>query len=147
MVDSYPLAASLTLFANILQNPRDPQALSDIELMKSVTTFLSGFFDDKTFPESDFVVKVFLEVNRRAAQHVEKARMQGTQVLKRARSETIPIPSGSVENSELINPATPATPASVLQVCGDSSSVCGQLSNHALEQCKPTPFSISYSVH
>lgn len=85
MVDYYPLTASLTLFANILQNPLDPQALEDITLMKSVTDFLSNFFDDKDSLESSIVIKTFLEVNQLAAQHVEKMRKQGSQPPKRSR--------------------------------------------------------------
>lgn len=121
MVDYYPLTASLTLFANILQNPRDPQALSDIELMKSVTTFLSGFFDDKSYLESTLVIKIFLEVNRLAAEYVEKCRMQGTQAPKRGRGDSRPSLFKQAGNTIMRSIASPATPSassrSVSQVC------------------------------
>lgn len=37
----HPLSGFLTLFANILQNPRGPDAVADLELMKHVTEFIS----------------------------------------------------------------------------------------------------------
>jgi hypothetical protein len=51
--------------------------------MNSVTTFLAGFFDDKESLESRFVMNTFTEVNRLAAQFVNKSRMQSSQALKR----------------------------------------------------------------
>lgn len=37
----YPISALVTLFANILQNPQDARARSDLKLMKSVVDFLT----------------------------------------------------------------------------------------------------------
>jgi hypothetical protein len=37
----YPVSALVTLFANILQNPQDSRARSDLKLMTHVVTFLS----------------------------------------------------------------------------------------------------------
>ena len=36
----YPVSALVTLFANILQNPQDARARSDLKLMNSMTEFL-----------------------------------------------------------------------------------------------------------
>jgi len=36
----YPVSALVTLFANILQNPQDPRARSDLRLMNAVVEFL-----------------------------------------------------------------------------------------------------------
>ena len=37
----FPVSALVTLFANILQNPQDPRARSDVKLMNQVVNFLS----------------------------------------------------------------------------------------------------------
>ena len=37
----FPVSALVTLFANILQNPQDPRARSDVKLMNQVCNFLS----------------------------------------------------------------------------------------------------------
>lgn len=37
----YPVSALVTIFANILQNPQDPRARSDLRLMHAVVEFLS----------------------------------------------------------------------------------------------------------
>ena len=51
--------------------------------MNSVTTFLSSFFDDKESLESKFVMNTFTELNRLAAQFVNKSRIQSSQASKR----------------------------------------------------------------
>jgi branched-subunit amino acid transport protein len=43
----YPVSALVTLFANILQNPHDARARSDIKLMNLVVTFLSMLTSDE----------------------------------------------------------------------------------------------------
>jgi len=37
----FPVSALVTLFANILQNPQDARARSDLKLMSSVVSFLT----------------------------------------------------------------------------------------------------------
>lgn len=44
----YPVSALVTLFANILQNPQDVRARSDLKLMDQVVTFLSMICSDET---------------------------------------------------------------------------------------------------
>ena len=41
MILYYPVSALVTLFANILQNPQDARARSDLKLMSSVVSFLT----------------------------------------------------------------------------------------------------------
>lgn len=100
-LDYYPLTASLVLFANILQNPYDPQALSDIELMKSVTTFLSDFLDDNGVSGNSFLVKTYLEVNNLAVQHVKAARANTKKVPTRSRQDTILAPSTETKAQDM----------------------------------------------
>jgi hypothetical protein len=53
----YPVSALVTLFANILQNPTEPRAKSDIRLMNTLIDFLS-----KLRQEGHSVVKRMLRV-------------------------------------------------------------------------------------
>lgn len=43
----FPVSALVTLFANILQNPQDPHARSDVKLMNVVVNFLSMLVSDE----------------------------------------------------------------------------------------------------
>ncbi|KAI9717736.1 MAG: hypothetical protein M1812_004465 [Candelaria pacifica] len=43
----FPVSALVTLFANILQNPQDPRARSDVKLMNLVVSFLSTLSTDE----------------------------------------------------------------------------------------------------
>jgi hypothetical protein len=43
----YPVSALVTLFANILQNPQDSRARSDLKLMNHVVAFLSSLCTDE----------------------------------------------------------------------------------------------------
>lgn len=50
----YPVSALVTLFANILQNPQDQQARSDLRLMQAVVDFLHNVLkDDKMAANED----------------------------------------------------------------------------------------------
>jgi hypothetical protein len=44
----YPVSALVTLFANILQNPNDTRARSDVKLMNVVVNFLSTLVSDES---------------------------------------------------------------------------------------------------
>jgi hypothetical protein len=44
----YPVSALVTLFANILQNPNDARARSDVKLMNVVVNFLSTLVSDES---------------------------------------------------------------------------------------------------
>lgn len=56
----YPVSALVTLFANILQNPQDARARSDLKLMSSVVSFLTMLERDVT--ESNGNVRRMLSV-------------------------------------------------------------------------------------
>ena len=43
----FPVSALVTLFANILQNPQDPRARSDVKLMNLVVNFLTMLSTDE----------------------------------------------------------------------------------------------------
>lgn len=81
----YALAASVTLFANILHHPLDPKVESDLQLMIDVTSFLSSF-EDQNVSVSDSAVPIFQEINRVAAEHVNKAQYKAPKYTKRSRA-------------------------------------------------------------
>lgn len=74
MCNYYPLTASLTLFANILQNPSAPTALSDLALMHCVTSILINNFTSASNPRSAIHLQIFKQIIRVAAQFAAKAR-------------------------------------------------------------------------
>ncbi|KAJ8070354.1 hypothetical protein OCU04_000735 [Sclerotinia nivalis] len=83
----YALAACATLFENILQHPLDPQAQYDLQLMNDVISFLSNF-EDHGPADSHPTVPVFQEVNRVAAEHVNKAQREAPKYTKRSRASS-----------------------------------------------------------
>jgi hypothetical protein len=60
----YPVSALVTLFANILQNPQDVQARSDLRLMEAVVKFLNSVMniDQENMNDDDGSVKRMLAV-------------------------------------------------------------------------------------
>lgn len=81
------LAACVTLFANILQHPLDPQAQPDLQLMSDVVSFLSSF-EDQGAAESHPSVPIFQEINRVAVEHVKKAQRRAPKLTKRSRARS-----------------------------------------------------------
>ena len=56
----YPVSSLVTLFANILQNPQDARARTDLKLMSSVVSFLTML--ERDIPESNGNVRRMLSV-------------------------------------------------------------------------------------
>ncbi|KAF7923624.1 hypothetical protein EAE99_006883 [Botrytis elliptica] len=81
------LAACVTLFANILQHPLDPQVQSDLQLMNDVVSFLSSF-EDQGAAESHPSIPIFQEINRVAMEHVNKAQRRAPKNTKRSRAKS-----------------------------------------------------------
>lgn len=82
----YPLSASLALFANLVQNPEDPNAFEDLTLMQLVLMFLT---DVMTFDKSIAAGRtfaIFQELHRTATAHVAKASAQSLPKERRKRS-------------------------------------------------------------
>ncbi|KAJ5239432.1 hypothetical protein N7468_004051 [Penicillium chermesinum] len=78
----YPVSALVTLFANILQNPNDARARSDVKLMNVVVNFLSTLVSDESngsikrmlslCGEFERIAKVVLDKNERESQTRKK---------------------------------------------------------------------------
>lgn len=71
----YPVSALVTLFANILQNPQDARARSDLKLMSSVVAFLRMIVNDATESNSSVgrMLSVTAEFERIARVVLDKA--------------------------------------------------------------------------
>lgn len=69
----YPLSATLALFANILENPRSPEAFSDIDLMAVATAFLNRSI--QIHKHLGGIMRIFAELNHLAGLIVRDAQM------------------------------------------------------------------------
>ncbi|EGP88277.1 uncharacterized protein MYCGRDRAFT_10667, partial [Zymoseptoria tritici IPO323] len=87
MILYYPVSALVTLFANILQNPQDARARSDLKLMSSVVSFLTMLERDVSEPNSSVrrMLSVCAEFERIARVALDKAERE-----MRGRSPTGP---------------------------------------------------------
>ncbi|KAG4031278.1 hypothetical protein MFRU_009g00680 [Monilinia fructicola] len=95
------LSACVTLFANILHHPLDPQVQSDLRLMNDVISFISSF-EDQCSGTGHPAVPIFQEINRVAADHVNKAQHKAPKYTKRSRakSRNIENPNSEDDDSE-----------------------------------------------
>ncbi|KAL3488492.1 fungal-specific transcription factor domain-containing protein [Aspergillus germanicus] len=69
----YPVSALVTLFANILQNPNDARARSDVKLMNVVVNFLSTLVSDESNGSIKRMLSVCGEFERIAQVVLDKA--------------------------------------------------------------------------
>jgi len=93
----YPVSALVTLFANILQNPGDARARSDIKLMNVVVNFLSTLVSDESngsikrmlglCGEFERIAKVVLDKAERES-HARKKRKAAPDESEQAQRET-----------------------------------------------------------
>ncbi|KAF1816580.1 hypothetical protein P152DRAFT_129067 [Eremomyces bilateralis CBS 781.70] len=73
LVIYYPVSALVTLFANVLQNPQDTRARSDLKLMNLVVTFLSALCSDEENSSVRRMLSVCAEFERISNVVIEKA--------------------------------------------------------------------------
>ncbi|KAL1980505.1 hypothetical protein VTN96DRAFT_4029 [Rasamsonia emersonii] len=99
----YPVSALVTLFANILQNPQDARARSDIKLMDLVVNFLSMLVSDESNGSVKRMLSVCAEFERIAKVVIEKAEKEAHSRRKR---KVVP------ENADAPNPPGDAPAAS-----------------------------------
>lgn len=85
----YPVSALVTLFANILQNPQDARARSDLKLMNSVVNFLSMLCAEESNGSVRRMLSVCSEFERIAKVALDKAEreMRGRGKRKQAERE------------------------------------------------------------
>lgn len=115
----YPVSALVTLFANILQNPNDARARSDVKLMNVVVNFLSTLVSDESngsikrmlglCGEFERIAKVVLDKAEKES-HARKKRKNAPEATSSTQTETNeaqPDPSSSAPP-----PPAPSTSAS-----------------------------------
>jgi len=79
----YPLSASLILVTNILSNPQDQHAASDINLMNSITWFISHFVQPGTSFAATPTLSLFKTLYSIVTRLVAKVPPQSSQKMKR----------------------------------------------------------------
>jgi hypothetical protein len=103
MVLYYPVSALVTLFANILQNPQDSRARSDIKLMNHVVNFLGILAADDANSSVKRMLSVCTEFERIAKVVLDKAEKENHSRRKRKQQES--------KDGEKNTPAAAPTPA------------------------------------
>lgn len=115
----YPLTASLTLFANILQNPTSPSSITDIALMNCVTRILANNISSAANPKAVIHLQIFKEIIRVAATFAAKARGQPTSTYL----DPAELPTPQPETySPLVSDCSPGGSATDASTCNTASS-------------------------
>jgi hypothetical protein len=83
----YPVSALVTLFANILQNPNDTRARSDIKLMNLVVNFLSMLTSDEEHGSVRRMLGICAEFERIAKVVLDRADKESSSRRKRKTHE------------------------------------------------------------
>ncbi|GAM84826.1 hypothetical protein ANO11243_028270 [Dothideomycetidae sp. 11243] len=83
----FPISALVTLFANILQNPQDIRARSDVRLIGSVVEFLSMLSADETHSHVRRMLNICIEFERISKLALEKAERETRGRGKRAHKD------------------------------------------------------------
>lgn len=91
----YPVSSLVTLFANILQNPQDTRARSDLKLMGSVVQFLSLLCQEDNNAHCRRMLSICAEFERIARVSLDKAereiRGRGKRKADDKGKETVPV--------------------------------------------------------
>jgi hypothetical protein len=83
----YPVSALVTLFANILQNPTDSRARTDLKLMNHVVTFLSGLCSNDQNSSVKRMLNVCSEFERIAKVVLDKCEKEAHSRRKRKQQD------------------------------------------------------------
>ncbi|MCJ1336534.1 hypothetical protein MMC09_001810 [Bachmanniomyces sp. S44760] len=146
MILYYPVSALVTLFANILQNPQDARARSDIRLMNQVVNFLSLLSGDEETGGVRRMLGVCSEFERIAKVVLDKAEKESHSKRKRK-----PAKDGEQESTTQQIPAkrplpfTPETNSTSLSTPpnayaqGPTSDFSSQSFSPALNGAFPSP--------
>lgn len=99
MILYFPVSALMTLFANILNNPLDPRAKSDIRLMNLVVTFLSMLGQEAEQGGVHRMLGVCAEFERIANSVIEKAEKEQSSRRKRKNPDSTKAASSSTKST------------------------------------------------
>ena len=110
----YPVSALVTLFANILQNPQDSRARSDLKLMNHVVSFLSTLCSEEN-GSIRRMLNVCAEFERIARVVLDKADKESSSRRKRKQHE-------NKDENKVMSPAshTAHTPSQHSQSDGET---------------------------
>lgn len=101
----FPVSALVTLFGNILQNPQDPRARSDVRLMNLVVVFLSLLGTDEENGGVKRMLGVCSEFERIAKVVIDKAEKESSSRRKRKGND-----DHAAKANQSSKPAIPNTP-------------------------------------
>ncbi|KAJ5574232.1 uncharacterized protein N7459_008659 [Penicillium hispanicum] len=106
----YPVSALVTLFANILQNPNDARARSDVKLMNVVVNFLSTLVSDESNGSIMRMLGLCGEFERIAKVVLDKAEKESHARKKRKAAPDDSANGQPPASSPSVNLNTPAPP-------------------------------------
>lgn len=101
----YPIAALVTLFANILQNPHDVRACSDVKLMGIVVNFLSALASDESNGSVKRMLRICSEFERIARVVLARAKRESQSTRKRKSDENEALTAQDNPNSHDSRPS------------------------------------------
>ncbi|KAJ5920860.1 hypothetical protein N7466_009186 [Penicillium verhagenii] len=108
----YPVSALVTLFANILQNPSDARARSDVKLMNVVVNFLSTLVSDESNGSIKRMLSLCGEFERIAKVVLDKAEKESHARKKRKNAPGDSTQPKRDEYEEELNASKPQPPPS-----------------------------------
>lgn len=134
----YPVSALVTLFANILQNPQDARARSDLKLMSSVVQFLDMLASDESNGHVQRMLAVCAEFERISRIALDKAEAEMKGRGKRRHADKDEEPEKTIEQQQIETQAsyrqpvmTPSLRAAGMTPSSRSSGTSPNLSHHA----------------
>ncbi|KAH8821742.1 fungal-specific transcription factor domain-containing protein [Xylogone sp. PMI_703] len=135
----FPVSALVTLFGNILQNPQDPRARSDVRLMNLVVNFLSMLGQEEENGGVKRMLSVCSEFERIAKVVLDKAEKETSSRRKRKSNDD---PTSKVNGTGTAGSTTTATSKSTpipQTPMSNAGSVNGSASIHSTPQMQFTP--------
>jgi hypothetical protein len=128
----YPVSALVTLFANILQNPQDSRARSDVKLMNHVVTFLSVLATDDSNSAVRRMLNICSEFERISHIVLDKTERESSSRRKRKQQDpesqqTSPAPM--VTPQMTVSTPVPTQPGNVPNVYSPPSALM-QVGSH-----------------
>ncbi|KAJ5628921.1 hypothetical protein N7490_011149 [Penicillium lividum] len=128
----YPVSALVTLFANILQNPNDPRARSDVKLMNVVVNFLSTLVSDESNGSIKRMLSLCGEFERIAKVVLDKAEKE-SHVRKKRKTA----PDDSAPSQREVHGESTTTPSAKPQAPHSSTPFTPAMFTH--DPTAPTP--------
>lgn len=129
----FPVSALVTLFGNILQNPQDPRARSDVRLMNLVVTFLSTLGTEGENGGVKRMLGVCSEFERIAKVVLDKAEKESSSRRKRKNNtdDQTAKTKAPMATANAIPPQTPMTTAHTPSMAGVFSPGMAQINGYS----------------